>query len=53
MLFFQLLFGRVPFAADMHPELVLREGSIPQEARNLRFPESQAVSQPCKDFIQR
>ena len=53
VMFFQLLFSKVPFAADKHQDLVFREGTIPQEARNLHFPEGPLVSEACKDYIKR
>ena len=48
---YQMLFGRRPFGEGRSQEAVLREGVIPRDARDLRFPARPAVSAEAKDFI--
>ena len=52
VIFYEMLFGKRPFAHSMSQERILKEGAI-LNAKRVDFPLSPPISSECKDFIRR
>ena len=51
IIFFQMLYGRKPFADNQTQTAIYREQIIIKEASNLEFPATPKVSEEAKAFI--
>jgi len=52
VIFYEMLFGKRPFAHSMSQERILKEGAI-LKAKKVDFPLIPQISAECKDFIRR